>query len=78
MNDDADWASQVEYWETHGHPDSELPINDGDYNKAKYYVGLNKPKVDHIFVEEDKDSWYDRDNDARSPLEADLDERIYD
>lgn len=35
-------------------------------------VGAVKPRVDHVVIPMDWPSWYDSDNDARSPLEADL------
>lgn len=44
------------------------------FNADKYWVGTNKPKVDKVTIT-DWQNWTDSDNDARSPLEADLEDR---
>lgn len=48
---------------------------DPDFHRPIKYIGEDKAKVQLTRIyNNDFDSWYDRDNDARSPLEADLED----
>lgn len=48
---------------------------DPDFHEQIRYIGKDKAVIEHsTLTTTEWDSWFDRDNDARSPLEADLED----